>query len=151
MLSVFFITVFVDLITAVGVGIVLASLLIVYRITQETEIVLQNEDEGVEYNVPKDTRVLKINGAFFFGSSVSFEREASSILNIKKFIIDISAVPFIDLTAIFTLKDLINKLKNDGIKVIVVANEKEQKQLQKFNINGIFDEVDFYMEIKSCL
>jgi len=151
MLSVFFITVFVDLITAVGVGIVLASLLIVYRITQETEIVLQNEDEGVDYNVPKDTRVLKINGAFFFGSSVSFEREASSILNIKKFIIDISAVPFIDLTAIFTLKDLINKLKNDDIKVIVIANQKEQKQLRQFNTNGILYGVDFYGDIQSCL
>jgi len=151
MLSVFFITVFVDLITAVGVGIVLASLLIVYRITQETKVVLENEDEGVDYNIPKDTRVLKINGAFFFGSSVSFEREASSILNIKKFIIDITAIPFIDLTAIFTLKDLINKLKNDGIKVIVIANQKEQKQLYKFNTNGILDGVDFYEDIQSCL
>jgi len=151
MLSVFFITVFVDLITAVGVGIVLASLLIVYRITQETEIVLENEDEGVDYNIPKDTRVLKINGAFFFGSSVSFEREASSILNIKKFIIDITAVPFIDLTAIFTLKDLINKLNNDGIKIIVIANKKEQKQLKTFNTNGILDSVNFYADIQSCL
>jgi len=149
MLSVFFITVFVDLITAVGVGIVLASLLIVYRVTQETKIVLYNEDEQtVEYNLPSDTRMLKINGAFFFGSSVGFESEASSILNIKNFIIDISAVPFMDITAIFTLKDLVNKLKSDAIKVIIIANTKEQKQLQRFNVSNIFDDVDFYEDMK---
>ena len=148
MLSVFFITVFVDLITAVGVGIVLASLLIVYRVTQETKISLDNGDEEVKQNFDDKTRVLKINGAFFFGSSVAFEREASSILNIERFIIDISNVPFIDITAIFTLKDLITKLKNDNIKVIVVANRKEENELKKFNINGIFDDIEFYNTIE---
>ena len=148
MLSVFLITVFVDLITAVGVGIVLASLLIVYRITQETKIVLDNEETELEYDFDKTTRVLRINGAFFFGSSVSFEKEASSILNIKRFIIDISNIPFIDLTAIFTLKDLICKLKVDGIKIIIIAKNKEKKELLKFNKNSVFSDIDFYSSLE---
>jgi SulP family sulfate permease len=127
MLSVFIITVFVDLITAVGVGIVIASLLIVYRVTQETKIILDNKDIELEYEFDSKTRVLKINGAFFFGSSVGFEKMASSILDIERFIIDISNIPFIDLTAIFTLKDLICKLKDDGINVIIIAKDREKK------------------------
>ena len=147
MLSVFIITVFVDLITAVGVGIVIASLLIVYRVTQETKIILDNKDIELEYEFDSKTRVLKINGAFFFGSSVSFEKMASSILDIERFIIDISNIPFIDLTAIFTLKDLICKLKNDGINVIIIAKDREKKKLLKFNKSDVFSDIDFYSSI----
>ena len=143
MLVVFFVTVFIDLITAVGVGIVLASFLIVYRITKETQIVLDKSTSKTNYNIDKDTRILKINGAFFFGSSTAFESEASSILNVKNFIIDIKDVPFIDLTAIFTLKDLIIKLKNQDIKITIIAKEKDKKQLLKLNKSGVFNGVEF--------
>jgi len=147
MLVVFFVTVFIDLITAVGVGIVLASFLIVYRITKETQIVLDKSTSKTNYKIDKDTRILKINGAFFFGSSTAFESEASSILDIKNFIIDIKDVPFIDLTAIFTLKDLIIKLKNQDIKITIIAKEKDKKQLLKLNKSGVFDDVKFLEQI----
>jgi len=148
MLIVFFVTVFIDLITAVGVGIVLSSLLIVYRITKETKIVLDNQSSDVKYNVDKETRILKIDGAFFFGSSLSFEDKTSSILDIKRFIIDITNVPFIDLTAIFTLKDLIVKLKEQDIKIVIIAKERDTQQLLNLNRNGVFDDVEFYKSIK---
>ena len=148
MLVVFFVTVFVDLITAVGLGIVLALFLIVYRITKETKITLDNQSNNKEYNFGKDTRVIKIDGAFFFGSSIAFEAEANRILNTKRFIIDISNVPFIDLTAIFTLKDLIAKLTIQNIKVIIIAKEKDKQQLLKLNKSGILNDVEFYSDIK---
>lgn len=128
MLTVFFITVFVDLITAVGTGIALASLLIVYRITKETQVVLDSDTEddiNNKYNLQeKKVRIIKINGAFFFGSSTAFENQANSILDTQTMIINISDVPFMDITAIFTLKDLIAKLQNSGMKVIIVSGEK---------------------------
>jgi SulP family sulfate permease len=145
---VFLITVFVDLITAVGAGIVLASLLIVYRITKETKVSLDNDSTPMDYKFGKETRVLKIDGAFFFGSSIAFEKETNSILNIKQFIIDISNVPFIDLTAIFTLKDLIVKLKKQGIDIIIIAKESDKRQLLKLNKKHIFDDVAFYHSIE---
>ena len=148
MLSVFIVTVFIDLITAVGVGIVLSSLLIVYRITKETKITLSNiNDDDETHDFDENTRVLKIDGAFFFGSSVTFESEANRILNTKRFIIDITNVPFIDLTAIFTLKDLISKLKKEDIKVIIIAKENDKKQLLQLNKNNIFNDIKFYSNI----
>ncbi len=147
MVVVFLVTVFIDLITAVGLGIVLASLLIVYRITKETQIILDNTNDKVDYKLDDQTRLLKINGAFFFGSSTIFESKANFILDTKKFIIDITDIPFIDLTAIFTLKDLIIKLKNDNIKVTILAKEKDKKQLLKLNKEGVFNNVDFYNHI----
>ena len=155
MLTVFFITVFVDLITAVGVGIVLASLLIVYRITKETQIVLDNDikdDINEKYDLQeKKTRIIKITGAFFFGSSMAFENKADSILNTKTIIIDITDVPFIDITAIFTLKDLMVKLQKNNIQVIIASSDKHKTKLLKFNKTNIFDKVKFYDDIDSAI
>jgi SulP family sulfate permease len=147
MMVVFFTTVFIDLITAVGVGILLASLLIVYRITKETQVVLDSDTSNTNYRFDTGTRVLKIDGAFFFGSSAAFEERTASILDTKRFIVDIADVPFLDLTAIFTLKDLIIKLKERDIQVIVVAKANDIKQLRKLNKTGAFDEVSFCQDI----
>jgi len=155
MLSVFFITVFIDLITAVGVGIVLACLLIVYRITKETKVTLvENNSHNInlKYNLAdKNIRIIKINGAFFFGSSTAFESEANAILNTKVVIVDILDVPFIDITAIFTLKDLIIKLQADDIKVIIISSKDDKVQLLKFNKLNLFDTVKFYDNMDNAL
>jgi SulP family sulfate permease len=147
MLVVFFVTVFVDLITAVGLGIVLALFLIVYRLTKETKIILDNSNDEISYDFDDDTKVIKIDGAFFFGSSIAFEAKANKILDIKRIIIDISIVPFIDLTAIFTLKDLIAKLKSQDIKIVIISKDKDRQQLLKLNKGGILDDVEFYNDI----
>lgn len=157
MLVVFFITVFVDLITAVGVGIVLASLLIVYRITKEAKITLvdthnKNTLTDAEYDLAdKKARVIKINGAFFFGSSTAFESTANSVLDTKVVIIDILDVPFIDITAIFTLKDLISKLQIDDIKVMILAKDADKTQLLKLNKTRVFDKVEFYKNMDEAV
>ena len=148
MLVVFLTTVFIDLITAVGVGILLASLLIVYRITKETQVVLESgTTSNTQYTLDENTYLLRIDGAFFFGSSAAFEERAASILDTKRFIIDITHVPFVDLTAIFTLKDLVSKLKELDIEVLIIAKENDIKQLKKLNKTGVFNAVSFYTDI----
>lgn len=152
MLTVFFITVFIDLITAVGVGVALACMLIVYRITKETQIVLDGaDDEEQKYCfLDKNIRIIKINGAFFFGSSTIFENNINSILDTKTIIIDISNVPFIDLTAIFTIKDLLTKIQEDNIEVIIVAKQKHKEELLKLNKTHVFDSVKFFKTMKEA-
>jgi len=93
-------------------------------------------------------RVLKVDGAFFFGSATAFESEVDKALDIKTLVIDILDIPFIDITAIFTLKDLISKLKSNNIKVIILAKPKHQKKLLKLNTNNIFSHIKFYTDIK---
>ena len=151
MLVVFFTTVFIDLITAVGIGIVLSSLLVVYRITKETKIQLDSKAPKVAYNLGEDIRVLKVDGAFFFGSATAFESEINKVLDIKTLVIDILDVPFIDITAIFTLKDLISKIKSNNIEVVILAKEKHQTKLMRLNKKGVFDNVQFYQDIKVFL
>jgi len=95
--------------------------------------------------------VLKVDGAFFFGSATAFESEINKVLDIKTLVIDILDVPFIDITAIFTLKDLISKIKSDNIEVVILAKEKHQDKLMKLNKKGVFDNVKFYQDIKAFL
>lgn len=147
MLIVFFTTVFVDLITAVGLGVILASLLIVYRVTKETNITLDNNDPKDEFHknyLDKQVRIIRINGPFFFGSSTIFENNINSILDTKTIVIDITKVPFIDITAIFTLKDLLLKLQTNSIQVFIVADEKLKSSLLRLNKTHVFDTVEFF-------
>ncbi len=156
MLVVFFMTVFVDLITAVGLGIVLSSLLIVYSITKETKIILDGKGDNKHKELDKELlekkiRVIKIDGAFFFGSSTAFETQADSILGIKKVIIDIADVPFIDITAIFTLMDLITRLDANNIEIIIVLKDEDRNQILKIDKNQVFDKVKFYANISEAV
>jgi len=145
MLTVFFMTIFIDLITAVAVGIVLASLLIVQRITQETKITLSDKLVNTEssYLIEENTRIIKINGVFFFGSSTLFENRVNNLLDTKNVIIDIYDIPFIDITAIFTLMDLVKKLQIEKIKVIIISKNQHTEQILKLDKNGLFKNITF--------
>lgn len=147
MIVVFFLTVFVDLIMAVGVGIVLASLLIVYRISKEANI------QTVEYQNNKinlkDTniRILNINGAFFFGSASIFEDQIAELLDTKHIIINCLNVPFIDLSAIFTLENIIEKLKELDINISLVLKKKHIEKIIQIDKSQIFKNIHIYEKV----
>ena len=153
MVSVFSVTVLIDLITAVLVGIVLALLSIVYRITQATHIDLIGDDnpEQMQDLKAKQARIIKIEGAFFFGSSSAFESRVNTALDIKQMIIDISSVPFLDITAIFTLKDLVISLQRSNIGVFIVAKPEHQKQLEGLDKSNVFVHENFFISLEQAI
>lgn len=151
MIIVFLVTILVDLMVAVGVGVVMASLLVVYRITKETEVVLEGHLGEDNFTLPEGTRIIKINGAFFFGSSTFFESKINSLLDTQRMIIDISSVPFIDITAIFTLKELIAKLKEDGVEIAIVAKNQHKNRILKLNQDSLFDTIRFFESSKQAI
>jgi SulP family sulfate permease len=150
--TVFFVTVFIDLITAVMIGVVLASLSIVYRITQATHIDLVSSDSSEKpIDLPDHARIIRVEGSFFFGSSAAFENQVNLALDIKVMIIDIASVPFLDITAIFTLKDMLATLKRANVDVYIVARKEHQNQLKKLNISNFFDTNNFVSTLKEAI
>ena len=150
--TVFFVTVFIDLITAVMIGVVLASLSIVYRITQATHIDLVSSDSSEKpIDLPDHARIIRVEGSFFFGSSAAFENQVNLALDIKVMIIDIASVPFLDITAIFTLKDMLATLKRANVDVYIVARKEHQNQLKKLNISNFFDTDNFMPTLKEAI
>ena len=148
MVVVFLLTVFVDLIMAVGTGIVLASLLIVYRISKESNIqTIECKEKEIE-NEKSHTRILNINGAFFFGSASIFEDQVNEVLDTKHLIINCLNAPFIDISAIFALEDMISKLNNLDIKISLVLKKKHIEKIIKVDKAHIFDSVKMYEHMK---
>lgn len=135
MLVVFILTVFVNLVVAVGVGIVMASVLTVYRVTTESNIDIQ-EHLIEELDVKdKKVRTVNINGAFFFGSASIFEEQVSTALDVDSIVVNCLNVPFMDISAVFTLHELILKMLSKDIQVILIL---KQRHINK--INRLFDQ-----------
>lgn len=150
MLIVFVLTVFVDLIIAVGAGITLASLLIVSRISRQAQINissinLKNQDIETE-----KFRILNIDGAFFFGSASYFEEEISKVLDTKKIIINCINVPFIDISAIFALEEMILRLKTLDIRIALVLKQKHIIKIKNVDKLKVFHQVELYTNLEEA-
>lgn len=130
MLAVFLITVFVDLIVAVGVGITLSSLMLTYRISKQSQINVQGVvshqpwqndlERSLEEETKHGIRAVSINGPFFFGTTGKMQEHINKLIGTKVVIINCLDVPFIDLSGYFALAEMISRLNDEHIKPIVV-------------------------------
>lgn len=143
MLTVFTMTVFVDLIAAVGVGVTLASLMITYRISSQSQIDVkgvphQEWHRDLEKSLEKETeygiRTLSVMGAFFFGTTAKMQEQVSKLIGTRVVIINCLDVPFMDLSGYFALSEMIDRLQHEKIKAIVVVNEGVGIRQQMFSM-----------------
>ncbi|QFR48844.1 SulP family inorganic anion transporter [Sulfurimonas lithotrophica] len=143
MMIVFFLTVFVDLIVAVGVGVVLSAFLIIHRLVKESEVNVYGEEveENKDDRIFRDglVRIVNIKGPFFFGSTSFILDKVDKIYDVKNVVIDCSLVSFMDLSAIYALSETIEKLKSSGSEVYIVADEKRKEKLIKLGITQSID------------
>lgn len=135
---VFFLTVFIDLIVAVGAGVTLASLLITYRIAKESRIavseieeVSSGDDAERSLESRHHIRIIDITGAFFFGSSSQLVDRVDAVLGTQTVVIDCTKVPFMDLSAVFALDEMIERLSASGIDVFLVINPAKKEKFLK--------------------
>lgn len=114
LLVTFFLTVFADLVVAVNVGVVLAVLHFLRRMTQTVKI--QQVQDSSDY------RLSKAVGPLFFGAVGPIELAARSVPDsVSRWIVDLSETPFIDATAIQALEDAIINLKARGVSVTLAG------------------------------
>ncbi len=142
-LVVFFLTVFHDLIFAIGVGIVLAAILYAKRIANQTNIAIKDVQDAeimrLEASVMKDfrykIRVVHIDGQFFFGSTTQVVAKFDELLGTKYLILNYESGAKLDISAIFALEDIIIRLHSQRIKLfLVIKNEEIKKQLDNHKI-----------------
>jgi SulP family sulfate permease len=143
MLIVFITTVFVDLMIAVGVGVTLSSLMITYRISRQLEVDIQGVhhhewQRDLEKSLEEETdyriRTLSVMGAFFFGTTAKMQEQVSKLIGTKVVIINCLDVSFIDLSGYFALSEMIDRLKYEKIKTIVVVREGVGIKTQMLNM-----------------
>lgn len=140
LLITFFLTVFADLVVAVNIGVILATLHFLRRMASSVEVSQQSaqqlDSELGRVHLPPSALVYAIDGPFFFGAVENFERALSQThADPKVLILRLKRVPFIDMTGLLTLEEVIGKLETRGIAVILSeANERVRGKLDKAGI-----------------
>ncbi|PWF41880.1 SulP family inorganic anion transporter [Massilia glaciei] len=138
LLITFVLTVFVDLIVAVNIGVILATLQFVRRMSQSVEVVRLTETDlhqdlagqGMPA-LPEGVVVYAIEGPFFFGAVERFERIVLHGDNLPKvLVLRLRRVPFMDITGMQALEEAIGGLQGRGVRVIMCeANPTVRKKV----------------------
>ena len=127
LLLTFLLTVFSDLVVAVNVGVMVACLLFMRRMSQSVQIEEQNgaelgdsQDPQNGTAVPANTVVYAIDGPFFFGAAERLERTLrTSRSRAQNVIIRMGRVPFMDTTGLGTLEDIVRDFQRKGTRVML--------------------------------
>lgn len=154
---VFFLTVFYNLIFAVGAGITLAALLYAKRVADKAKLVhkpiydteIMELERVLERDYKHKIRVVHISGQFFFGSATQLISKFDELLGTELLILNYEADDLLDISAIFALEDIILRLQSQNISIIlVIKNEKVLAQLKDHKIvDQIGEKSVFYTEM----
>lgn len=156
---VFLLTVFYNLIAAVGAGITLAALLYAKKAADNTKLVhksvydfdIQNLEKSLEKDYKHKIRAVHISGQFFFGSATQLISQFDEMLGTKYLILNYDDEALLDISAIFAFEDIIARLKSQHIKIIlVIKSEALYNQLKEHNITKEIGESRiFYSELEA--
>ena len=158
LISTFVLTVIFDLVVAIEIGMVLACLLFIKRMSEETHAEswtyvdddTQDVDEQLR-KLPLQIRVYEITGPLFFGAADAIEH-----IVVKDFttclVLRMRSVPAIDSTAMNALQDLICVCESKGITVVFShVNEQPMKVMQKSGFVELVGEENFCPNISAAL
>ena len=134
MVVVLLLTVFWDLIMAVGFGMVIASIAFMKKMSEiaeeNTEMAelsehmdeIQWEDEvKISDEDAKKVYIKHLYGPLFFGFSTRLKEMVSQLPDIKVFIIRMERVPYMDQSGTYALEEIISDLKDKGITVVITG------------------------------
>ena len=157
LILVFLLTVFYNLIVAVGAGITLAALLYAKKAADSAKLihkeVYDKDIEKLERKLEEDShhkiRAVHISGQFFFGSATQLISQFDELLGTKCLILNYDSDDLLDISAIFAFEDIIMRLKSQHIKLLlVIKNEALYNQLKEHKITDEIGEGKiFYSEI----
>ena len=141
MIIVLLVTVFLDLLTAVGIGMVMAAVLFMKKMsdiseekTTIQEVSSYTNDLGwVEDHIPEQWRtkvfVKSIEGPLFFGFAAGFQRMAEQLPSVRYVIMIMDKVPFIDQTGLYALEESILSLEQRGIDVLLTGMQDQPESM----------------------
>lgn len=138
----FILTVFLDLVVAIGVGMILSSFLFMQRMIEVSEVnyVLDARESSEcvsytnDYNVLKNIVIYEISGPFFFGAADKFVRVIKEVgVPCKVLIVKMGDVPAMDATAFQALKSLYKMCQKNKRRLILVdLKEQPKKVIEKY-------------------
>ncbi len=145
-------TVFVDLIVAVGVGVFVANILTIERLSNhradtvkavtydDEEIVLQREEKKLLERANGRVLLFHLSGPMIFGVAKAISREHNLINDYQALVLDLSEVPILGVTSSLALENAIEEAIEKGRQVFLVGLQGQtERRLRKL---GIMEKVD---------
>lgn len=141
LLVTFVLTVFADLVVAVNIGVILATLHFLGRMASSVAVApadaeqLSQEFPGRD-SLPSGVLVYVVDGPLFFGATENFQRAlASTHTDPRILILRLRWVPFIDVTGLQSLEEVILGLHRRGVRVMLTGpNSRVTRKLAKARI-----------------
>ena len=148
--SVVALTVFVDLMVAVGVGVFIANILTIARLDEmqsesvkaitdaDDQIVMTPEEQQVLDLANGRVLLFHLSGPMIFGVAKAISREHDAIGSYDVLIIDLGEVPVLGVTSSLAIENAIQEATEEGREVIVVgATGKVKRRLETLGINKL--------------
>lgn len=158
----FVLTVFVDLTSAVQVGLLLAGISFIKRMSDALHIQKITPDLAKQDGMPEEQygviceqiSFYTVNGPLFFGAADRFESTITRTIHKhpKILILKLTHVPFLDVTAAANLTTLVKKFKgHEGITFIAEANDAVLDMMKKTDVYDLIGEENFYHDARNAV
>ena len=164
LLVTFFLTVIFDLTVAIEIGILIACLLFMRRMSEVTSVSVETEEidlsadsdmpDNIEHLIiPDRVEVYEINGPYFFGIANRFEEVMNDVGTIPSVrIIRMRKVPFIDSTGVHNLTNLCEKCLQREIHIVLSGvNPQVMKVLTKAGFDQLIGKENICSHITIAL
>ena len=163
MLIVLGMTMFVDLIQAVAVGLILSSILFMKQMSDqlgsEVKILPIKENcrqwwkENIPDSIADKIYVKHFPGPIFFGFAPALQAMAESLPDIRVVIFRMMDVPNIDQTGLYALEEVVLSLEKRNIAVVITGLQKQPyRMLQRINmVPGLIPENYIFDDIEDCI
>ena len=153
MLTTFLLTVFIDLVVAVEIGVVLAALLFIRRMSEISNVSaitgelagdtneVDDPDSIGKRNVPADVVVYEVHGPFFFGAVDGFRDVVMKFSGkgVNTVILRMRMVPAIDATGLTVLADFVQQCRKQNINVVLSGVQAESQPMKAFKNFGLIE------------
>lgn len=149
LLTVLFLTVFVDLLIAVGIGMIIACVLFMKRagdlvesgynageITKFDKELPWDDEQGLTEDIKHQIYIQRLNGPIFFGSITRFQEVMHDVPDdVKVVIIRMRLVSFMDQSGLYAMETAIKDLQEKGIEVLMtIIQPQPMYMLTKMNV-----------------
>jgi SulP family sulfate permease len=136
MLIVLVLTVFVDLLQAVAVGMVMASILFMKKMGDVAEeraksMPMDASSGGLLEGTDADCQVYvqTFDGPIFFGFTSYFSKLVSELPSVKMVVLRMENVPYIDQSGMYAIEDAVLELEKRGIEVFLTGIQKQPEDM----------------------
>lgn len=164
MFIVLLLTVFVDLVIAVGIGVFIANILIIEKLSEsqaknikaisdvDGRVPLSQKQNALLNDAQGQILYFYLSGTMIFGVSKALSRELKSLGDHRLLIVDLSDVSFIDDTVALAIENLVKDAQSlDKQVVMLVNNPKIKEKFMLMGFERLLGDADFVLDRTEAL